>query len=85
MKKESLVGVSTLAWWVKNLTAAVLVPEEVQVLSLAQHSEIKDLALPKLWLEFIPWPGNFHMPYATSVAIKFKKKKKKKRESLTMQ
>ena len=33
---------------------------------------VKDLAMPQLWLGFVPWPGNFHMPWVLP-----KKKKKK--------
>ena len=36
-----------MAQWVKNPTAAAQVAVEVQVQSLAQHSELKDLALPQ--------------------------------------
>ena len=30
----------------------------MQVPSLARHSELKDPALPQLWLGSDPWPGN---------------------------
>ena len=40
--------VPTMAQWVKNPTAAAQFATEVQVQSLAQHSELKDLALLQL-------------------------------------
>ena len=58
-----------MAQWVKNLIAVAQVAAEVQVRSLAQHSELKDLALlqlqyrSQLRLRFNPWPRNFHMPW----------------------
>ena len=52
-----------MAQWVQNSTAAAWVAAEVGVRSLAQRSGLKDVALPQLWLGFIPWPGNFHMPW----------------------
>ena len=61
-------GVPTVVQWVKNPTAADQVAVEAWVPSPAQHSRLKDLALPKLLrklqlqLSFSPWPGNFHMP-----------------------
>ena len=64
--------------WVKNLTAAAQAAAEARVRSLAQHSQLRDLALPQLqkrlqlWLRFSPWPKNFHMPWVQL----FKKKKK---------
>ena len=55
-------GVSTVAQWVKNLTAVAPVAVEAWVLSPgAWYSRLKDLALPQLWLRFNPWPGNCHM------------------------
>ena len=62
------MGVPTVMQWVKNLTAVALVTAKAQVVSLAQCSGLKDLALPQLWhrlllwLRFSPWLGNFHMP-----------------------
>ena len=53
----------------KNPTAAAGVAVEVRVHSPAQHSGLKDPALPQLqrgsqlWLRFDPWPGNFPMPW----------------------
>ena len=40
------LGVPAVAQWVKNSTAVAWVTAEVQVLSLARHSGLKDLALP---------------------------------------
>ena len=34
--------------WVKNLTAAAQAAAEARVRSLAQHSQLRDLALPQL-------------------------------------
>ena len=62
-------GVSAVARWVKNLTAAAQVKAEAWVQSLAQCSRLKDPALlqlqcrSQLRLRFDPWPGNFHMPW----------------------
>ena len=64
-------GVPTMAQWVKNLTAVAQVTTEVQVQSLAQCSEWKNLVLPHLQLRFNPCPRTF-----TDEAIKWKKKKK---------
>ena len=66
-RKMSLLGVSTVAQWVKNLTAAARVATEAEVQSLGLHNESKDLVLPQLrhrsqlWLGCSPQPGNFHM------------------------
>ena len=60
--KTQSTGATAAAQWVKNLTAAVWVTAEMQVLSSAWSSGLKDLALLKLQLEFNPWPGNFHVP-----------------------
>ena len=38
-----------VAQWVKDLTAVAQVTEEAQVWSPAQHSGLKDPALPQLW------------------------------------
>ena len=51
-----------------NPTEVALVAAEVQVPSLAQCSELKDLALLQLWrrlhlwFRFNTWPGNFYEP-----------------------
>ena len=58
--------------WVTNLTAAVRGAAEVQVLSPAWCSVLKDPALLHLWLGFSPWPRNFHMPQVQP----FKKERK---------
>ena len=47
--KASIRGVTAVAQWVKNLTAATWVTREAQVRSLAQHSGLKDVVLPQLW------------------------------------
>ena len=60
---KSLSGVPTVIQWAKNLTAVVQVTVEARVRSSTQHSGLKDLALPQLWLRFNPWLGNFHMPW----------------------
>ena len=63
--------------WVKNPSAMAWVTAE------AQHSGLKDLALPQvqhrlqLWLGFSPWPGNFQMLRARPLKKKKRKKKKK--------
>ena len=62
--------------WVENLTAAAQVTAEAQTQSLAWHSGLKDLALPRLQLIFHPWPWNFHMPWVQPL----KKKRKQKTE-----
>ena len=67
--KESRVP--TMVQWVKNLTAAACVPEEVCFCYLSQHRGLKDPAFPQLqcrtvmWLRFNPWPRNFHMPWCS--------------------
>ena len=61
LEKQCLRSLA-MAQWVKDPTAADQGSAEVQVLSLAWHSQLKDPALPQLWLGFNPWPGNFHMP-----------------------
>ena len=72
-------GVPAVAQWVKNLTEVAWVTVEVQVLSPAQCSELKDLALLQLWhwlqqrLRFSPWPGN-----SICCACGYKKKKKER-------
>ena len=43
-----------MAQWFQNLTAAPPVTVEVQILSVAQCSGLKDLALQRLWLRFSP-------------------------------
>ena len=55
-------GVPTVVQQIKNPAAVAWVAAEVGVLSLAQHHDLKDLALLQLQLRFNPWPGNFHMP-----------------------
>ena len=60
-----------MAQGIKNLTAAALVTAEVQVQSSAQHSGLKGLALPQLWLRFNSWLG---------CGLPIKKKKKKERK-----
>ena len=65
LKKEEVeqrLGVPIVVHCVKNPTAVAQVIAEVQLQSLAQHSGLKDSALLQLWLEFIPWPGNFPVP-----------------------
>ena len=66
----------------KNLIAAALVNVEVQVPNPSLAQQVKDLVLLqlwhrlKLWLGFVPQPGNhFHMPLGTG-------KKKKKNENM---
>ena len=62
-------GVPTVAQWVKNPTEVAQVAEEVQVWPPAWSCGLKCLVLPQLWhssqlwLWFIPWPGNFHLPW----------------------
>ena len=57
-----------MAQWVINLTAAVQVAAKGQILSLVQHSGLRDLVLLQLrcglqlWLRFDARPGSFHMP-----------------------
>ena len=59
-KKKSILGVPTMAQWVKNPTAGACVTVEVWVQFLAWGSGLKDLALPQLqcssqmWLGFNP-------------------------------
>ena len=71
--------------WVKNLTAAAWVTEEVQILSLVWCSGLKDPAFPHLWcrwqLQLRFGPLVQELPYAMRAAIK-KKKKSKNCESL---
>ena len=40
---------------------------------------VKDQVLPQLWLEFRPWPGNFHMPWVQPDQKKKRKEKKKEK------
>ena len=62
-----ILGVLTVAQWVKSPTAAAWVTVVAWVPSLAQRSGLKDPALLQLGcrshlqLGFSPWPGNFHM------------------------
>ena len=65
---NTALGVSAVVQWVKNQTAATRVAALApQVPSSAQHSELRDPALPEVWqwcqlqLGFSPWPRNFHM------------------------
>ena len=50
----------------QNPAAVAWVTAEMQVQSLAQCGELKDLVLPQhtlhLSLGFSPWPRNFHIP-----------------------
>ena len=55
--KESKGGVPAVAQWVKNLTAVAQVAMKVWVRSLAGHSGLKDLALPKLQCGWDSVPG----------------------------
>ena len=63
---NTLAGVPTLAHWVKD--PACLCGIASSITRSAQ--QIKDLALPQLWLRlqmrlrFYPWPRNFHMLWA---------------------
>ena len=62
-------GVPAVAQWVKNPVAAVIVTVEAWVLSPAQCSGLKALALlqpqrrSQLQLGFNLWPRNSHMPW----------------------
>lgn len=60
-RHKVLLGVPTMAPWVKNPTSATLVTAEVQVPSRHRSSELKDGALPQLQLGFSHWLGNFHI------------------------
>ena len=70
-----------MAQWVKNLIAVAQGAAEVQDRSLAQHSELKDLALlqlqyrSQLRLRFNRWPRNYQFTW------RLKKKKKFSRSS----
>ena len=64
-----------MAEWAEHLTAGILVAAEVWVRSPAWHSGLEDPGLPKLWLRFNPWPGNFHMPWGQPLKKKNKKQK----------
>ena len=70
-------GVTTVVQWVKNPTAAVQVAAEARVQSPAQHSGLKDLALPhlqrrwKLGLRSHPCPFR-ERPYVTGMVMKVK-------------
>ena len=55
--KVLYLGVSGVAQWVKDLTAAAWVAAEGWVCSPAWHSELRIW----LWLGLDPWPGNLHM------------------------
>ena len=62
-----MFGVPTSRAVVKNLTVVTRVAAEARVLSLAQHSVLKDMELLQLQhrlqlrLGFNPWPRNFRM------------------------
>ena len=58
---KTKAGVPAVAQWVRDLTAMARVASEVQVRFSAQRSELKDPTLPRVWLGFSPWPGNFHV------------------------
>ena len=58
---EIRMGVSSVAQWVKDPTAAACLAAEAQVQSPAQHNGLKDPGLPQLQLRFSSWPGNLHM------------------------
>lgn len=48
LKKINL-GVPTMAQWVENLTAVAWIALEIQVQSLAQYNELKDLVKRSAW------------------------------------
>ena len=56
-----------MAKWVKNMTAVAGVAAEARAQSPAQHSGIKNLALPQsqhrsqMKFRFGPWPSKFHV------------------------
>ena len=54
-------GVSTVAQWVKNLTAATQVTAEAWVRSPAQHSGVKDLALNSTCISFLFYGWTYGM------------------------
>ena len=58
-RKKKILGVPTVARWVKNPTAVALVTAEAWVQSPALCSELKNPLLRQLQLTFSPWPGHF--------------------------
>lgn len=61
--------------WVKNLAAAAWVSEEAWVLSLPQHSRLKELVLPQPWYTQVTAMAQIQslaqrLPYAAGVATK---------------
>jgi len=69
--------------WVKNLTEAAQVTEEVWIQSSAWCSGLKDLALMQLLhrsqpqLGFNSWHENFHIPWVRPLKKKKRKEEKK--------
>ena len=65
----SITTVLLITSWSSHCGAVAQVAVEAQVRSLAQHSGLKDLALPRLQcksqlqLRFSPWLGNLYMPW----------------------
>ena len=79
MDSDSNRGLPAVAQWVKNLTAGALVTAEAWVRSPAQHSGLKDLALPQLWCR----SQLQELTYAMGVAIKRKNDRDRKVRLLT--
>ena len=48
--------------WELPYAAGVAPKKKTKNIVQAVAQWVKDLALLQLWLEFHPWPGNFHMP-----------------------
>ena len=74
--------------WVKNPNATAWITEEAWDRSPAQHSGLKDPALPQLWcrsqlwLGFNPWPRNFHMPWVGPLTKKKSKERKSRKAAI---